>query len=326
MPKKISDDMELLIKKLYDEGKGVKETSEITGVSRSCIRRVLNTYRDAKTERIKKYNIRLEQAEALYLEGLSCMEISRRMKMSSKNICAYLKGKGYPILADGRKHTFNYRYFEKIDTKEKAYWLGFLYADGWVGINKNTQKPSYIEISLKDTDYMQLEKFKKEINYTGKITFQNRNYQHGVSRACKLSLSSVDMATDLYNLGCIPNKSLVLTFPSREQLPDEFLFDFVRGYVDGDGSVRIANSSKHSRRYACLSICGTKEFLSELQERTGWNKTKIRKDKRGNVYSFEYHNLYCINYLKQLYDEATVYLDRKYEAYKEIIAVLGSNI
>ena len=30
------------------------------------------------------------------------------------------------------KYVYNKDYFEKINTSEKAYWLGFLYADGCI--------------------------------------------------------------------------------------------------------------------------------------------------------------------------------------------------
>ena len=54
----------------------------------------------------------------------------------------------------------NYRFFETIDTEEKAYWLGFIASDGWISINKNTNSGTVgIELQVSDIDH--LKKFNK---------------------------------------------------------------------------------------------------------------------------------------------------------------------
>ena len=54
--------------------------------------------------------------------------------------------------------------FEKIDTEEKAYWLGFLYADGSVG-----SKDDRIELGLAEKDFHHIEKFRDFIGINNKI-------------------------------------------------------------------------------------------------------------------------------------------------------------
>ena len=56
------------------------------------------------------------------------------------------------------KYTYNHNYFENIDTKEKAYWLGFIYADG--NVNK---AGSTLRINLQGKDHLHLAKFNKHI-------------------------------------------------------------------------------------------------------------------------------------------------------------------
>ena len=63
-----------------------------------------------------------------------------------------------------RKHTCNEHFFDTIDTQEKAYWLGFLFADGNVSNISNT-----VSISLKGDDIAHLEKFKIFINASNNI-------------------------------------------------------------------------------------------------------------------------------------------------------------
>ena len=60
------------------------------------------------------------------------------------------------------------------------------------------------------------------------------------------------MANDLINLGCIPNKSLILLPP---KLKDEFISHFIRGYFDGDGSI-----GKYKNRYK-ITFLGTNDLL-----------------------------------------------------------------
>lgn len=61
-----------------------------------------------------------------------------------------------------KKYQVNENYFEKIDSEEKAYWLGFLYADGNVRMHKN--KSGILKLKLKQSDKKHIEKFSKCLN------------------------------------------------------------------------------------------------------------------------------------------------------------------
>ena len=90
-----------------------------------------------------------------------------------------------------------------------------------------------------------------------------------------LSQTSQKTVNDLKRLGCIENKSLVLTFPTYDQVPEELIYHFIRGYFDGDGSVSI-NSKNY--KYAHISIVGTENFIKKLSEY--FNYGSVIKDKR----------------------------------------------
>ena len=70
------------------------------------------------------------------------------------------------------KYTYNKNYFEVINTKEKAYILGFLYADGCISsYYKNERlKAMAMEIQLKYDDIELLEKIKNELEANVPIT------------------------------------------------------------------------------------------------------------------------------------------------------------
>ena len=70
-----------------------------------------------------------------------------------------------------RQYSINENYFDKIDTPNKAYILGFLYADG--GNSSNYDKKRYcITITLQESDSQILYDIKNEIGYDAPIKFR----------------------------------------------------------------------------------------------------------------------------------------------------------
>ena len=59
------------------------------------------------------------------------------------------------------EYNYNEKYFEEINTERKAYWLGFLYADGYIEpiYRKEKIKAYRIEVGLSIIDKNTLEKF-----------------------------------------------------------------------------------------------------------------------------------------------------------------------
>jgi hypothetical protein len=114
--------------------------------------------------------------------------------------------------------------FQNIDTEEKAYWLGFLYADGCVHSQENK-----IELGLAEKDYEHLNKFRNFLQIKNKIAYRDS------TKSYRLSFRSKKSKQDLIALGYIPCKSLLLHFPNSQQVPDYLIKHFIRGYFDGDG-------------------------------------------------------------------------------------------
>lgn len=153
----------------------------------------------------------------LRASGNGVTEIGRILNLDRAAVSRNLKKLGI----DTSRNTLIKDIFHQIDTEEKAYWLGFLYADGYIS------KYNQIEVSLALEDESHLEKLKKFVNTNTNIIKDNHR--------CRLLFCSKELANDLALLGCINNKSLILTFPTEEQVPQKFLRHFLRGYVDGDG-------------------------------------------------------------------------------------------
>ncbi|WXG43222.1 MAG: hypothetical protein WED04_04100 [Promethearchaeati archaeon SRVP18_Atabeyarchaeia-1] len=121
-------------------------------------------------------------------------------------------------------------YFGKIDTKEKAYWLGFLFADGCIKRDSRTGAMEIVmKLSQKDEetiekycDCLGLNKDKKK-----HVTEKNGKVSTLIIFACR------KMGNDLLTHGLIPRKSKRIEYPKLPRRDLELAF--LLGYYDGDG-------------------------------------------------------------------------------------------
>ena len=232
-------------------------------------------------------------------EGLGVCAIAKKLRLDYNTVSKYLKKMGYsternPLIKD---------IFQTIDSEEKAYWLGFLYADGYVS------KVGQIEVSLQLGDIHHLEKLKSFIKTNTPIIKDEKHNR------CRLLFCSKQIAKDLNKLGCYNNKSLTLSFPNEEQVPDNLLKHFLRGYVDGDGNLTFTDKTFQ------FGITGTKAFLEEMLEKLQWEKGSYRAEgTSGIVYTWRCTKKNIKSYLHFLYDNCSIYLDRKYNKYLAMIA------
>lgn len=215
----------------------------------------------------------------------------------------------------------NYNYFDEIDTENKAYWLGFLFADGSVTtpfrVNKDGSIKNgiyRIELQLKEDDKNHLDKFRKELNIEKPLNISKTNYER--SNRCRLYFNSKHMWEILNSYGCTPRKSQTLEFPNINIFKDKKLIKhFIRGYVDGDGCLSWCDT-QHKRAH--LGILGTMKFLKELQH---WLPLEfenvILKRNDESVASLYYSGKTAFYIANYLYKDCSVYLERKRERYLE---------
>lgn len=216
-----------------------------------------------------------------------------------------------------RKYSYDETFFEKIDTEEKAYWLGFICADGYLNKKKNT-----LGISLDIKDIQHLEKFKNSIKSTSHIFTRKSRYSHNhkETEKCVIEIYSSKLDKDLRKLGLSETKSTSL----KEVLgvPDSLFNHFVRGVYDGDGCVfnYLINNKYNNPGF---TIVGTKEFLDFLQVKLPI-KVKLNQDKRvANNYTYFIKSKKRFNIMyNYLYYNATLYLERKYNKCQEIITII----
>ena len=201
-----------------------------------------------------------------------------------------------------RKYKMNENYFSNIDTPEKAYWLGFVLADGNISKSSNT-----LTISLQRGDSGHLYKFVKAIesNYSVKDFINTSGSEQSI-----VTVTSKIMKNDLASYGVVPNKSLIASAPKNIK----FEKDFWRGCIDGDGT--ICNHTTKGGISWIIGICGTYDIGRSFYEFVGTNlNLKIRKPiKDGSIFKASYNgSMTPIRVIEFLYKDSKIHLNRKME-------------
>ena len=181
-----------------------------------------------------------------YIKGVSIRTISEIYQLNRFTVSSFLEKNNIKTTKGNhyRRYYHTENYFEKIDLEEKAYWLGFMFADGYIVDNSNRYGQDEFGISLSEKDKDHLEKFKKSIKATNPILIYKRNSKTPGEPLARILLTSQKTANDLIDKGCIKQKSLVLKPPKN--VPNELIHHFLRGFFDGDGS--IAKTKNESMR------------------------------------------------------------------------------
>lgn len=213
------------------------------------------------------------------------------------------------------------REFFQIDTEQKAYLLGFAYADGCISIKKGKGNYSgrVFRMSLADEDIIY--QLKKEFPFFNVTTHDYSKYNKNNRKQYCISKVNTELYNDLLFNGLLERKSgensTKLSFPLY--IKDDLLNHFIRGVFDGDGSINIAKKRPNLRR---VEICSSsKNFLLQLKTKLEDNNIDcpIFREKYNNIlplYVLEWINSTDILKLKEFfYKNASIYLNRKKEKF-----------
>lgn len=206
------------------------------------------------------------------------------------------------------KYSINKNLMDSIDTQEKAYWLGFFYADAY-----NNEKLGRLVIELQERDKEHLYKCAKFFGSPREPFKQEKN--KGKYTAYRLELNGKHLSKMLAEKGCHQTKSFDIVFPNW--LDVLLVRHFIRGYFDGDGCLYINKIDNQLN----ILITSTKEMVNGIQ-----NILKQELDVNSYISHPERYtnNTYRLDsggskqikkFCDWIYKDATVYLDRKYELF-----------
>ena len=277
-------------RKIKRNGKGVKYKNQI--FSKEDIEFIINNY-----------------------YTMTSFEIGKKLGFSDKQI----RGKIKHLNLDGKRRKINDRYFENIDTPLKAYFLGFIYADGWIVYSEERGNYEF-GMELQSCDKYILEKLNAELGDQNiiyhsdpKDIFINGKLAH-IGHSDVLRVYSKALILDLMRHGVDTRKSGKGTYPI---VSDEFFFDFLRGYIDGDGCYYMDNNHTYMH-ITCASIIPL-EYIQNKLNMFGI-KTQIYTENNKK------YRLMCTsdNEMNKLishlyYEDGLFCLQRKYEKIKHFL-------
>ena len=291
--------------KNYQEGKKVKHISNELGISTECIRRVLQKA-DVYTPYERTWtNAQRKQAVKDYNNGIEITTIARNLNISPMTITYHLQKNNKWEYKGTRKYTFNERFFQTIDTEEKAYWLGFIAADGSV-------YRSTLHIGLQGDEAHHLKKFKKHIQAEHPVKVNDYKSKGKMLKLARIDLYSFKTIKDLIRLGIYANKTKTMSWDDVTQhVPARMMQHFVRGFFDGDG---CWTHSRHKYPKFALT-CASSNFIHPLAE---WVSDKIKAPVRCYVHKTSGAWMFCFcgkgkcqPLYDALYKNATILLKRK---------------
>jgi len=246
-----------------------------------------------------------------YMAGKTLKEAAALVGCCLVSCWAELKKRGIETRGRGAIRNFEIddKFFDVIDTEAKAYWLGFISADG--NVHDNT-----LRIALKIEDKTHLKKFVDLIT-PGHHIVDYCHKDNEDQKYCRVTIASKGLATGLLKLGVTERKSF--TIKPCEFVPDEFKAAYWRGLVDGDGCITYNKHPRH--KMWCVKLCGSKwicdgfrNWVAEFVE----SGASVLPAKRVFRISYDSTRL-TKKIVSRLYTNATVYLDRKYEKAMSIL-------
>lgn len=289
----------------YYNNESMREIGAIYHIATTRVRKILleNNISITKKGNFSTFNLYKQEIIEKYKEGHSLFKLSKEYGITEATLKEKLENNNLVIRTKEESHIskmVNIDFFNNIDTPEKAYILGFAYADGSISPNRKNQNSYCFSLSIMESDKYLLEKIQVLMNCTHAIQTTNSNNRYSDKNQCHVGISSKHIHSDLLKLG----------MDTKDHIPDmqqHLIRHFVRGYFDGDGCVSVSK-----RNDIEMKILGTESFLNELNEHINFSQVRYKK----GIYEIRKSGINnALLFYKYLYQDATIYLNRKYDKF-----------
>jgi intein-encoded DNA endonuclease-like protein len=303
------------IGEMYENSTSTTDISNEYGVHPATIRYILSQLNiEIRTGGSTNTYDDVIQWKQKYENGKLLKDIAEEYGVTPTTVRKHLESIGVDV--DRHIYHFNENFFDIIDSQEKAYILGMLWADGCNNSSKNC-----VHLSLQEQD---VELLKQINNLTNNdrplrkscLSKSHNNYQ---DQYC-LTWGSKYFCDVLNDLGMVPRKTLVLEYP--KSINEDLHRHFCRGYLDGDGCITLKNNGQ----FAAISMTGTHMFLNKVKEIISKQlgvEVSVYRDERSR-------DPICVLHcgrkddvkkiLDWVYGDANIFLQRKYDKYQQFIS------
>jgi len=207
-----------------------------------------------------------------------------------------------------QKFTCDESFFD-VWTEESAYLLGYIFTDGNVQCDPVASRWG-LTITASEKDVEHLERVRQLLKVTKPLLYASK------TRSYRMAIANRTLAEKLVKLGVVPRKSLIVEFP---RVPPEYLRHFMRGVVDGDGSVFYFDRPR-SPYFAIRVYSGSRKFLvgagKAVKDQTGI-PASVREVHK-NAYVLDYTCSRAERLGRWLYDDSHISLERKRKQFIEM--------
>lgn len=235
--------------------------------------------------------------------GLNIAKIAENLKEYPQAVRNIIK-KYRPNMVFIKNQGITDSYFEEINSHTKAYFLGFIAADG--ALVKSSVGNTYeLTITINQRDKLVLEALKKELKCEHKVKDLKTD------NLVRFRISNKNLTRHLIHLGVTPNKSLTLK-SFKNKFNTKYFNSFLLGYFDGDGSIFRTRSAKYY-----ISIRGTYDLLNDYNEYLGLNKILKKYDSTWTLSIGSKKDI--IKFFTLLYKDSEIFLPRKYEKFQSFL-------